>query len=202
MLICREDGFIARYHFLRFLCKAFVPSILTVAVHLRASDNVNAFVVVFVLRLVHDFLAILTKMLHRCWIVSDGCRADLFRNSVIRMGTYIEVVTLEFSLASERLGLDKVCWHAFLIWCLFGRPGKLMVSEMNFDWLRSHLISPFTFGPLKGITKRGFIPDHPLITTKVMVVALTMKRIRTKILPRLSRLVLCYLREHLWLFLL
>ena len=72
-----------------------------------------------------------------------------------------------------------------------------MVSEMNFDWLRPHLISPFTFRSLKGITERGFIPDHPLITTKVMVVALTMKRIRTKILPRLSRLVLCYLREHL-----
>jgi hypothetical protein len=47
------------------LGKAFVSGILSVFVHHLASDEVDALIGVFVLGLVHRFLAVLAKMLHR-----------------------------------------------------------------------------------------------------------------------------------------
>ena len=65
MQICWKDSLVTGGHLLGLFSVALVPGILTVSVHLLTSDNVDAFVRVFVLRLVHDFLAVLSKMLHR-----------------------------------------------------------------------------------------------------------------------------------------
>jgi hypothetical protein len=110
--------------------------------------------------------------------------------------TYVEVVTLEFGFASERLGLDKVGWHAQLIRCLLGRIGGSMVTEMHLSFSGLDHISPFTFSAHIGHVDSGLVADLLRILAKIKVVILSDKRIWAKRFSRQFWFVFGYMCEH------
>ena len=106
----------------------------------------------------------------------------IYNKNQSRVTTYVEIVALEFGFASERLGPDKVCWHAHLIWWLLGREGTWMITEVNFYGLGLDHASAFTGGAFVRKADSGLVSDHPRIHAQKTVVFFSVERILAKIL--------------------